>query len=61
MKLSHFINLKLILIYLLPIWQVISPQISVALSVNGKGLEGMRIISKERIQQGKSKILRCTQ
>ena len=55
MKLSNFINLKLIWIYLLPIWQVISPQISVALSANGKGLEGVKFYQKKEFNKASQK------
>jgi Ca-activated chloride channel family protein len=55
MKLSYLINLKLILIYLLPICQVISPQISVALSANGKGLEGMKLYQNKNFNKASQK------
>jgi Ca-activated chloride channel homolog len=55
MKLSNFINLKLIWIYLLPIWQVISPQISLALSANGKGLEGVKFYQKKEFNKASQK------
>ena len=55
MKLSHFMNLKLICIYLLPIWQVISPQVSVALSFNGKGLEGIELYQKKEFNKASQK------
>jgi Ca-activated chloride channel family protein len=57
MKLSNFVNLKLIWIYLLLIWQVISPQIAIALSANGKGLEGVKFYQKKEFNKASQKFL----
>ena len=54
MKLSNFINLKLIWI-LFPIWQVSSPQIAIALSANGKGLEGVKFYQKKEFNKASQK------
>ena len=54
MKLSNFINLKLIWI-LLPIWQVSSPPFAIALSANGKGLEGIKFYQKKEFNKASQK------